>query len=191
MDIPQAEDVDGHELPLVIVADEIFALKNYLMKPYPGNLLSESRRIYNYRLSRCCRTIENAFGIFSARWRIFWRPIKASPSHVDNIVRTCLCLHNYLRLTANAQYVPKGFIDSENEMGDIIPGDWRSIVSNDNNGLVPFQCHANRYGSSAKETREKFETYFNSEEGSLPWQLDYTTSCGDSFAKALYKMKQH
>ena len=34
-DIPQHENVDGHEHPFVIVADEIFALKDYPMKLYP------------------------------------------------------------------------------------------------------------------------------------------------------------
>ena len=190
-DIPQPENVDGHELPFVIIADEIFALKDYLMKPYPGNSLTQSRRIYNYRLSRCRRTIENTFGILSARWRIFRRPIKAAPCHVDNIVKACLCLHNYLRLTANARYIPMGFVDSENGSGEIISGDWRKIVANDNNGLAPLQWHANRYGLSAKETRDKFERYFNSEEGSLPWQLSYAKSCGDTFMKALYQVKEH
>ena len=106
-DIPEPKVVNGHKLLYVIVSDEIFALKTYLMKPFPGNDLTESRTISNYRLSRCRRTIENSFGILSAGWRIFRRPIKAKPCHVDNIVRACLCLYNYLRLTENTQYVPQ------------------------------------------------------------------------------------
>ena len=69
--IPKAEKVgDSEELPYVIVSDEIFGLKTYLMKSYPGNGLTESQKVFNYRLSRCRRVIENAFGILSARWRI-------------------------------------------------------------------------------------------------------------------------
>ena len=45
------------------------------------------------------------------------------------IVKACLCLHNYLRLTDNAQYVPSGFVDSEDSSGEIISGDWRSLVN--------------------------------------------------------------
>ena len=37
--IPESEIVHGHELAYVIVSDEIFALKTYLMKQYPGNAL--------------------------------------------------------------------------------------------------------------------------------------------------------
>ena len=91
------------------------------MKPYSGRGLSQEEEIFNYRLSRCRRTIENTFGILSARWRIFRRPIKAKPENVDHIVKACICLHNYLRLTYNAQYVPIGFIDHETGIGDIIP----------------------------------------------------------------------
>ena len=53
-------------LPYVIVGDEAFPLKPYLMQPFPGRDIrnNEERRKYNYRLSRARRVIENAFGEF-------------------------------------------------------------------------------------------------------------------------------
>lgn len=36
-------------LPYVIVGDEAFALKSYLMKPYSGRGLATASRIHNYR----------------------------------------------------------------------------------------------------------------------------------------------
>lgn len=57
--------------PFVIVADDAFALENTLMKPYPGtHIRGSSERIYNYRLSRARVTVENAFGILSAVFRV-------------------------------------------------------------------------------------------------------------------------
>lgn len=39
------------EMPFVLVGDDAFALKSFLMKPYPQKQLSLDRRIYNYRYS--------------------------------------------------------------------------------------------------------------------------------------------
>ena len=100
-------------LPFVLIGDDIFPQKSWLMKPFPGKGLAEHQRVYNYRLSRARRTIENAFGILSAKWRIFRKPIKANVDLVDKITKATVCLHNYLRLTENATHTPAGFIDSE------------------------------------------------------------------------------
>ena len=168
----------GLELPPVLVGDDIFALKPWLMKPYPGKNLSFEERIFNYRLSRARRTIENTFGVMAAKWRIFRRPIKAKPLKIENIIKSCVCLHNYLRLTDGARYTPSGFVDCVSNSGEIVPGDWRKDIEEgtclDN---LP-RCRSNRYTHETWDIRKKFTTYFNSTEGSLTWQIDYVTSCG-------------
>ena len=168
------------------MADDIFGFKTYLMKPYPGSNLTESQKVFNYRLSRCRRVIENAFGILSARWRIFRRPIKAKPCNVDSIVKACVCLHNYLQLTDNAHYVPKGFVDREDGSGAIIPGDWRLITCNNSGGMRCLLRRINKYGNDSKTTKESFEKYFNSRKGSVAWQLKHVRNCGEDFATATY-----
>ena len=132
----QNQKVGDLVIPYLIVGDGIFPLKTWLMKPMAGKNLSKEYRVYNYRLSRCRRTTENAFGILSARWKIFRRPIRASPVTVDRIVQATICLHNYLRLTENSMYIPSGFVDSEDNTGNIRPGDWRAMVVGDNGGLL-------------------------------------------------------
>lgn len=50
-------------MPYVLLGDDAFALTNYFLKPYPGRQLdSEEKTVFNYRVSRCRRVIENAFG---------------------------------------------------------------------------------------------------------------------------------
>ena len=39
------------KVPCVFVGDDTFALKTYMMKPYPQKNLTEERRVYNYRHS--------------------------------------------------------------------------------------------------------------------------------------------
>ena len=99
---PQDKDLEEclyKPLPYFLLGDEIFPLKPWLMRPFPGNNLSEENRIYNYRHSRARRTIENTFGILAARWRIMLKPIRASVENVEKYICACLGLHNYLRQT--------------------------------------------------------------------------------------------
>ena len=137
---------------------------------------------FKYRLSRARRTIEKCFGILVTRWRIFRSPIKASPEAVDNITRACTCLHKYLRLTNNPQYLPSGCVDSEDSTGNTVPGNWRTEVQGGNDAFKPANIGRtfNRTSLCAKETREMFQKYFNSEEGSLSWQQSHIESCGET-----------
>ena len=88
--VPAPEYVEGFadKLPYVTVVDEGLPLKPYQMRPYPGKNLTEIHTIFNYRLSRARRIIENIFGILAARWCIFRRPIRADVATVEK-----LCLH--------------------------------------------------------------------------------------------------
>ena len=114
MSLPQPEHLPGcglPQLPFYLVGDEIFALKPWLLRPYPGKNIKEEESIFNYRLSRARRVIENCLGILVARWRVFCRAIQAKIETVQAIVQTAICLHNYLRQTDTASYCPAGFVD--------------------------------------------------------------------------------
>jgi hypothetical protein len=57
-------------VPHVIVGDEACPLKSYLMRHYPGSQSKgdNEKSIFNYRLSRATRVVENAFGILSQKF---------------------------------------------------------------------------------------------------------------------------
>ena len=75
------------ELPFVIPGDEVYLLLSYLMRPYHRRQLTDSRRLFNYRLSRGRRVVESAFGILAGKWRILNKRIKTSPNTADRIVK--------------------------------------------------------------------------------------------------------
>ena len=52
--------------PFVLVGDEAFPLNKHLMKHYAKIELDDSKKKFNYRLSRFHRCNENAFGIIAA-----------------------------------------------------------------------------------------------------------------------------
>lgn len=63
--------------PYVFVADDAFQLQIHMLKPYGRLGNDRAMKIFNYRLSRARRIIENTFDIAAARFRIFRRPIIA------------------------------------------------------------------------------------------------------------------
>ena len=116
INLSSATSLDGcnfDPLPYFLVGDEIFPLKTYLLRPYPGSSLTEEETIYNYRHSRARRVIENTFGNLCSHWRIFFTPIHVKVENVENIAMVSIDLHNYLKETNNATYCPTGFIDHE------------------------------------------------------------------------------
>ena len=90
-------------LPHVSIADEAFPLKPTIMCPYPRGKnayrLAQEKQIFNLRLSRACRIVENAFGILAQRFRLYNRRLQLNVDleNVDKVVKVSCVLHNYLR----------------------------------------------------------------------------------------------
>ncbi|XP_046860906.1 protein ALP1-like [Xenia sp. Carnegie-2017] len=164
----------------VITADDAFPLGRHVMKPYGGRYLEHGKRIFNYRLSRARRVSENTFGISTARWRIFKRPIYAIPERCIGIVKAVVALHNFLMFHESTlprherRYCPPGFVDSEEKNADIVPRAWREDVNKDTGYQSLTQTkNGNACKKSAKEIRDIFKNFFNSPAGAVPWQNVY------------------
>lgn len=146
-------------MPFVLVADEAFPLKDYIMRPYPGRGLDYPKRIFNYRLSRARRVIENSFGILVSRWRILRTTITALPENVDGIVKATVCLHNFIKMEAPNRYSPPGYTD-----GDVEDGLWRREVDPlpSISKLPACRARSKLYG-----IRDSLRDYFVSSTGSI------------------------
>ena len=138
-------------------------------------------RIFNYRLSRARRVIENTFGILAARFRIFRRAIIGGDKMVTNITKACTVLHNYLmhdkQFPSNVSYCPPGFVDQERPQGtrDLEHGEKRLGI-----WVSVRQVGTNNYKRDAKDVREHFRDFF-SESGQVPWQIENVTSVNNNF----------
>lgn len=149
------------KLPYVLVADEAFPLTAFMMRPYPRNNLDIRKKVFNYRLSRARRSIECAFGILAARWRIYGKPIIASVSTVRKIIQATIVLHNYIICTE------KDLDVTQIQYSNFTTQD-RAVISN---GLKDLSRDRSSNPAEAKKIREDFANFFNGI-GALSWQWD-------------------
>ena len=139
------------------------------MRPYPGHDLPEDEVVFNYRLLRARRVIENKFGILVTCWRIFKRHIIAKVEKAVLLAQTACCLHNYLQQQLNGSSL-SNLADREVNGGELLPGSWRRETPGTNLSRIG-QMSSNNYDRQASVVHDEFKQYFNSENGSLEWQL--------------------
>ncbi|XP_044760175.1 protein ALP1-like [Coccinella septempunctata] len=136
------------KMPHVIVGDEAFPLKPYLLRPYPGAQCNEiEKQQFNYRLSRARRVVENAFGLLSQRFRLYNRRIQLQPDFVDKIIMTTCILHNFI-------------------------GPHSGLPSEDKNEikLTSISRQGGNNSLQAFNVRNTFKEFFQSGPGRLEWQ---------------------
>ena len=160
--------------PYVFVADDAFQMKEYMLKPYPRSNRDIEKRVFDYRLSRARRIIENSFGILAARFGIFRRPINAQVETVCSITKAAVALHNYLMKS-------QCIFGAYTYFGEERKGEWRAETTGYTGMVSATNLGTNNYSRAAKEVRDSFKRYFSSNEGMVSWQLDYVTRTMNPF----------
>lgn len=142
-------------MPYFIIGDEAFPLRTYLMKPYPLRHLTRYQRIYNYRICRARRMVENAFGILASRFGVFLKPMYLSPERAELVTIAACALHNYLRIK-HPLSLPENLEQDMTTTNDAMPH------------LVPLR--GNNATRQAKIQREMLCNFVNSDAGKTSWQ---------------------
>lgn len=164
--IPEPEPLpaDDRQMPYFIIGDNAFALNEWMMKPFAAMPLEQNERVFNYRLSRARRCVENAFGILANRWGCLLTALRQEPQNVETMVLACVALHNMLRM-ACADEAALG--DREDEQHNLIPVSWRDGAVLDD---MERRLYGNNTSRAAKRQRLYLKHYYNGEAGSVPWQ---------------------
>lgn len=138
-------------IPYFLVGDDAFALSNNLIKPYATQNLSGLERVFNYRLSRARRIVENAFGLLANRFRVFLAPIHLDAEKTRKLTIACCSLHNYL-LKRRDDYFTPNLVDRYDDQGNVLDGDWRQLVNTQHN-FHPLEVHQSRDNNNGKKIR--------------------------------------
>lgn len=155
LNVPKEKELPGTNClaPYEFVGDEAFPLKTFLLRPYPGSQSNGDgeKTVFNYRLSRARRVVENTFGILSQKFQVYHRTLNSLPENVDNIVFATCILHN--------------FIKDHNDVHNL---------NTDSSCMIDNLDDIGRQGGNATHNafsvREKFKNFFSSLAGSVSWQ---------------------
>lgn len=169
--LPDDATIGSVKVPYYFIADDAFPLMERIMKPYvptKQTALTEEETIFNYRLSRARRCIENSFGILCSKWICLSRTMFCNPDKAQKIVSACIVLHNYLKNNSGETYCPKTYADYYNDQGILVEGEWRkrpiTILQPINKSVVVST------DSKAKIMRDHLKNYVNSPQGAAEWQ---------------------
>lgn len=163
---PKVYGAMSSPLPYYLVGDDAFPLRHNIMKPYPHLGQTVRERVFNYRLSRCRRTVENAFGIMATKFRIFRQEMTMQPKGCKKLIAAAIVLHNMLRERCGRNYVPPFVIDHEDEEHNVVEGRWRREDRLDR--IQRFQPR--NVPQYAKQMRDRLAEYFVTPEGEVSWQ---------------------
>ncbi|KAF0687727.1 protein ANTAGONIST OF LIKE HETEROCHROMATIN PROTEIN 1-like, partial [Aphis craccivora] len=145
-------------VPHVILGDQAFRLHKHILRPFSQKAArgDNSKTIFNYRLSRARRVTENAFGLLSQVFRVFYQPINIAPTTVDDLIIVTCCLHNMLR-DAYLEHNGKAYYQFDQEYSTV-------------NNMRSFSGESGFINTEGVIVRDIFKDYF-ANIGAVPWQI--------------------
>jgi hypothetical protein len=86
MKLPRSTNLTCNITPFIFA----LALRTWLMKPFSRRNMALEDRVFNYRLSRARRVVENAFVILVNRFQCLLTTLKQEPHNVGSIIFACV-----------------------------------------------------------------------------------------------------
>ena len=111
---------------------------------------------------------------------------------MTKITNAACCLHNYLKITeinsppSSHSYCPPGYVDREDDCGNMILGDWRS--SGPSHALQRIEhVGSNTYSYSAADLRDTVMNFMTTPEGEVSWQYAHMRNHGTRHYHNLFR----
>lgn len=144
------------KVPYVLIGDEGFPLRTYLMRPFPRRQLvaGGEKDVFNYRLARARMVVECSYGSINSKFHVLSVPIETKVQNAVVIVKAITLLHNIIRER-------EGFTDDEEISFQEMAGHLTSVNQSKENNSASIQ---------AKSIRKKFSAYFIQKEGVMQHQ---------------------
>lgn len=165
LQLPPAQPLPGSSdlVPYFFIADEGFPLKKFIMHPYSRRQLGNKERVFNYRLSRARRIIENCFGILKARWQIIRRGLSCNAENATYMINALVCLHNFIM--TEEENLPKPYRKYSKLNDEPLSDELQSLRFSDEEIAAEER-------RTAQEQRDLLRDYFVSHTGAsqTPWQ---------------------
>ncbi|XP_033610873.1 protein ALP1-like [Cryptotermes secundus] len=138
-------------MPHVIIGDEAFPLKTYLVRPYPASQEADlTKSNFNKRLSRARKVVENAFGILTQKFRLYNRRIQLKPENAEKVILTTCILHNFIKTGGNVNFHVQD-----------------QTSHNSPNNFNTIRRQGGKSQDAALRIREQFARFLNSPEGRI------------------------
>lgn len=144
--------------PYVLIGDEGFPLRTYLMRPFPRRQLlpGGEKDVFNYRLARARMVVECSYGSITSKFRVLSVPIETKVTNTVAIVKAITLLHNIIRER-------EGITEDEALI-------FRKAQQTSRMGLGNSCRENNSASKQAKTIRKQFSSYFISRSGVMPHQ---------------------
>ena len=103
----QVVEVNGIEIPPIILGDGAFPWQSWMMKPHGDAVLTQEKAYFNFCLSQARVVTEGAFSKLKGRFWVLHRKCKSSKETAKIMGLACVVLHNLC--IDKGDFIPRKF----------------------------------------------------------------------------------